>query len=1599
MTSLDRTSSRDQLTVSVIVTNYNYGHYLQACLDSLRAQTRPPDEIIVVDDGSTDGSRDVLEACADVTVITQANGGQAAAFNTGFAASRGEVVIFVDADDKLYPQALEVVCRMWSREVSALSFGLSMVDGQGQPIGQYAMRVPDSDLLTRLLGQLAIPFMPTSGNAFRREAIEWAFPLPTERWRISADALLIRAAVLHAPIRQLRQVLGSYRVHGQNNYFRSGATGPWKANRGLRDIAQAGLDLISIADRGGQAVSQAGRAKLLVAASRAQLKAEGLRFDPAALRAFRRKATRLSRGTRATASLALYLWAAQYSRRLRGWAADPRQCPRVLMAVPGLIRGRALSQALSEPCAPRAPFDVSLSQSRAAPSDPMEWLTGPEWTRDHGTGGADLCAGSGRFQIQRAWPGPARLSLDLAPRTGPAHTVSVFHNGLPLGSHDLKTRETIDFVLPERSPTTSGTDTIELRTRDLAPGRFGALSRMWRKSNRLQVRGLSLSPEPSEAAAAVLNTARPTAMQDLGDVVRQPNGAVLTGDQLIGDGEKLALAIPPLNAPFCLQLQLSPDQAKGQLTVSLNRQSVCIADLVPSGQCLIEFPDHLSIFSGPAVLQFGFRPDDFADDAIIAIETLCWVPEGGAGRYGLPMLAPGGWAGPGAGRRLSGFLGTGWSQSSDGTAVMHGSSARLILSQAAIGPDAVLRLDLEPLDPLATQEQLVVVVSANGEDRHAVHLMGPAILEVDMSGLLAGPRHKFEVEIQAATRAEGLGDHGGLRLNRIGLAARPASAPVTPMAVAAPEGGDMAILQLCHDLKLALRQGAAPADLEALRDDLSAAVQALSPVAAHAALTAEDLRHMASLVAKLPLPEGDLPDAGSPSKPVPPEDWMRDLAQRMLHAPGFVSFQGQRLTDLPDLPSDIAAALGGALVADPPYGVSDAVLQRYQAHLIDQMEQARAILATTPEKSPRAALAGAMVDGFKARRLLFSDLPLRPHVEAFAAALEAKLLRAGHDLYAVPPARASVRRGKLRVGVLLHNTEPSPETWIWRAILRKLPVGQAELTIFMTEQNDAPSAGFESCRFVGLAGHGLAATVSAIRSADLDVVLLGANFYGHSFMTELCAHRLGRRQIALSAVFPATTGFSTTDSFVLGETVTPAQAAADYGAQVAWAPGAGQAFDIPQAPEVSAQMRAVTRKRAGVDPDAVMLVSGAMQDKVGPKVLDLWARILAKAPEAVLVLYPFAASWQQTYDAPAFQQRLAAACAAHKVDPRRIKVLPPIPNIEVKQVLGSADLYLDSFPYSGATTTVEALQCGLPVVAMQCSTQRGHQAAGWLIEFGLADLVAKSDRGYVKIAVDLAQDSAARSALTEQIAGTRKKAMGQHVFSQWFESYLLPKPDAVTEPRYLFHHMPKTGGTSLTRVLSHWFNVVHDYRAPWAYIMPEQLDLDTLGPGDILCGHFGADTAPLGERYPETLDPTRWRRITFLRDPLERAISIHAFEKDLRLGYDQTYEPIPLGEYLRSNEGIFLKHFECDETNWREALEGYWFIGTLERLGESLDYLAAQLGKPAPDFIPHDNTSSRGEQVSEEDIAIFRANNAVEYEIYDAAAARLDALLREHAGN
>lgn len=134
--SSDSTSLKQMPLISIIVPVYNVKFYLEECVESLVKQSYHSIEIILVDDGSTDGSSELCDCLADsyplVSVVHKANGGQADARNVGLSIAKGEWIAFVDSDDFVSPvfiEALYIAAVDSGTLMSTLRHGISFIDG------------------------------------------------------------------------------------------------------------------------------------------------------------------------------------------------------------------------------------------------------------------------------------------------------------------------------------------------------------------------------------------------------------------------------------------------------------------------------------------------------------------------------------------------------------------------------------------------------------------------------------------------------------------------------------------------------------------------------------------------------------------------------------------------------------------------------------------------------------------------------------------------------------------------------------------------------------------------------------------------------------------------------------------------------------------------------------------------------------------------------------------------------------------------------------------------------------------------------------------------------------------------------------------------------------------------------------------------------------------------------------------------------------------------------------------------------------------------------------------------------------------------------
>ncbi|WP_405415567.1 glycosyltransferase family 2 protein [Pseudonocardia alni] len=207
--------------LSVIVVNFNYEKYVGTAIESALGIEHDDLEVVVVDDGSTDGSRAVIDRYRGrVRTHLAANSGQRAAANTGFALSTGDVVVFLDSDDVLPSDLAVRLAEVWRPGVSKAQFRMQRIDSDGVPTGSpfpaYA-RVPSSDDIRRwMTATSAYPTPPGSGNAYAREFLEQILPVGPEIGS-SMDSACLAAAPLLGDVVCVPEVTVGYRRHGEND--------------------------------------------------------------------------------------------------------------------------------------------------------------------------------------------------------------------------------------------------------------------------------------------------------------------------------------------------------------------------------------------------------------------------------------------------------------------------------------------------------------------------------------------------------------------------------------------------------------------------------------------------------------------------------------------------------------------------------------------------------------------------------------------------------------------------------------------------------------------------------------------------------------------------------------------------------------------------------------------------------------------------------------------------------------------------------------------------------------------------------------------------------------------------------------------------------------------------------------------------------------------------------------------------------------------------------------------------------------------------------------------------------------------------------------
>jgi glycosyltransferase involved in cell wall biosynthesis len=199
-------------TISIVTISFNQAHFLKQCLDSVLSQKRSGVDFIVVDPGSTDGSREILDAYRGGIdqLVLEPDAGPADGLNKGFARARGQIGYFINSDDFLLPGAIDRMLRFFDthRDIDVALCGAWMVDGDGRPIRRLQATAITPE---RLVSSLAIPVQ--QGMFFSMEAFRDIGGFNTENRSCWDTELLFDFAMAGKKFAIGREWIGAFRFY------------------------------------------------------------------------------------------------------------------------------------------------------------------------------------------------------------------------------------------------------------------------------------------------------------------------------------------------------------------------------------------------------------------------------------------------------------------------------------------------------------------------------------------------------------------------------------------------------------------------------------------------------------------------------------------------------------------------------------------------------------------------------------------------------------------------------------------------------------------------------------------------------------------------------------------------------------------------------------------------------------------------------------------------------------------------------------------------------------------------------------------------------------------------------------------------------------------------------------------------------------------------------------------------------------------------------------------------------------------------------------------------------------------------------------------
>ena len=382
--------------------------------------------------------------------------------------------------------------------------------------------------------------------------------------------------------------------------------------------------------------------------------------------------------------------------------------------------------------------------------------------------------------------------------------------------------------------------------------------------------------------------------------------------------------------------------------------------------------------------------------------------------------------------------------------------------------------------------------------------------------------------------------------------------------------------------------------------------------------------------------------------------------------------------------------------------------------------------------------------------LYFTRANTRRFMETRATILEFMLQKKGASIdFALP--KTPRNRARIKVGILSAHFGAQTETHVTLPSLQ-LDRSKFEVSLFCVHQNPGPVEDYSRsfADTFSVLPKDLHQQVKFIRAAALDVIIIGTNITAVTNQIGLIAlHRLAPLQL-VNYCSPVSTGMRHIDGYITGSFNDFPGIQDHFSEKLHFCEGAPGCLDYTV--EKMASGEVFTREKLGLDADSIVYINAAACYKILPEMQEVWAKVLKEVPNSKLLLLPFNPNWSNSFPVKQFERSLTEIFARHGLGRDRFILGGALPSrADVKGLEKIADVYLDTFPFSGSISVIDPLEIGLPVVVSDGDTHRARMAAALVRALDLPELIAPTEAEYIQLAVKLGVDGEYRARLSGKI--------------------------------------------------------------------------------------------------------------------------------------------------------------------------------------------------------------------------------------------------------